>query len=204
VIAALAAEEDVRRAPARRVKVVPVQPAPAAGAAPSREQGFWGADLGAIAGPGFTGGPLRFGGFIRVWRALSAAPQVLFVGSARYALRERDPTGRWLSIGAGVGARAGRRAALLSTEVIGELVFEEMEVVASRPLDGATDGAFHSRFGGRIGVNLSLRLSSFARIVVGGDATVLTPPIKVEVENTVVEREPTGRVAVTAGLRLVP
>jgi hypothetical protein len=128
----------------------------------------------------------------------------LLVGSARYAVRQRDPTGRWFSLGAGVSARGGQRDSLLNAEVVGELVAERMQVATRRAEDGATDGATQMRFGGRFGLDLSLWAASFARIVVGADATVLTPSIRVELANAVVEREPPARIAITAGLRFVP
>jgi hypothetical protein len=161
-------------------------------------------DLAALAGPGFDDGPYRVGGFVRGWHTLARAPQLLLAGSVRYAVRPKDPTGHWISVAAGVGARAGERDSWLNVEVLGELVAERLQAVARRAEDGASDRAAQLRFGGRFGADLSLGATSFARLFVGADATVLTPSVKVEVGSSVVEREPPARIAMTAGLRFVP
>lgn len=95
---ASAAAPDSARRPAPPTAVVPhVEP---------EKSALWGADLGAVGGPGFAGGPYRLGGFGRFWHRLRPAPHLLLLGSVRYAARSGDLSARWMSVGAGLGATA--------------------------------------------------------------------------------------------------
>jgi hypothetical protein len=98
--------------------------------------------------------------------------------------------------------RLGGQQSPVSMDITGEVVAERVSVTAKLATATATDSAAQARFGGRINLSLCLQLTEFAGLVVGADATGLTPPVKVEVQDEVVAREPSGRAALTGGLRV--
>jgi hypothetical protein len=203
VVAGLIAARDASADGPRDAGPQPQSRRPAAHRRIRPEEGaFWGADVGGVTGPGLASGPYRFGGFGRFWHRLEPAPHLLVLGSVRYAARSGDLYARWMSIGAGLGIRLGGPRSPLNLDIAGEVIAERMAVTARLGPQGTTDSAAKARFGGRVNLSLGITLTSFAALVVGVDVTALTPPLSVEVENEVVGREPSGRVALSAGVRV--
>ena len=172
---------------------------PAAAAPPSHA--LLGLDVAALGGPGLGDGAARLGGFGRFWYGWSSYPQVLGLMSVRYAARGSEPRLSWTSLGLGLATRVGSPAAFLTLELTGEVVAERLAVSATQAGTGQTADAQQTRVGGRIGLSVPLRLSQRWRLLVGGDAAAMTPPVKVEVENSVVGREPAARFAAFLGFR---
>jgi hypothetical protein len=204
VVAGLVAAQDARDATPRDAEAEHRRPPAVQRHVRRDEWARWGADLGGIAGPGFAVGPYRWGGFGRFWHRLQPAPHMLLLGSLRYAARSGDLDARWFSVGAGLGARLGGQKSRVNLDITGELIAERMAVAARLAAGGNTDSAAQARFGGRINLSLGVGLTTFVSLVLGVDVTALTPPISVEVQNTVVGREPSGRVALLAGVRVAP
>lgn len=127
---------------------------------------------------------------------------MLVLGSVRYAARSGDLSARWMSVGVGLGVRLGGQHSPVSMDVTGELVGERLSVTARLATGVAPDSAAQARFGGRINLSFCLKLTEFACLLAGVDGTALTPPVSVEVQNDVVGREPSGRAALTAGVRI--
>jgi len=200
VVAALVAEADAGRA--RRTEA----PQPPAHAPPRRHvveappAYAWGLDVALSSGRGLTTGAGSWGGLLRPWFGVPTVP-VIVLSSLRYAQGPDSPRLRWLSMSAGVGSRFGRPAALVNLELAGELVFERLVVAAQDPESGRSETGGQTRFGGRLGLNLALRASDCFRVLLGADVATLTPPVKIEVRDEVVGREPLVRAGVSVGAR---
>ncbi len=203
VIAGLVAADNVVSPPPARPAERIRRPAPVAPkrALPFADYPAWGLDLGVLAGPGLSAGPYRVGGSVRIWHRLKFAPRVILRAGADYSGLGGEPRLRWLSVGAGLGARWGQRASLFNAEVVGEVVGQRVVASVGAPSRSGYDSDARARFGGRIGLDIGVWASNYARFVLGAEATALTPPVRVELHNEVVGREPTGRVALTGALR---
>lgn len=90
----------------------------------------------------------------------------------------------------------------MTLEVVGEVVGEHVLLSARDGETGRSESAQQVRVGGRLGVNLAVRVSGRTGVVVGADASALSPPVRVVVEDVVVGREPTARLGGWLGLRL--
>ncbi len=203
VIAGLVAADNVASPPPVRPveRIPPPHPGAPQRALPSADYPAWGLDLGVLAGPGLSTGPYRVGGSVRIWHRLKFAPRVILRGGADYSGLGGEPSLRWLSVGAGLGARWGQRASLFNAEVVGEVVGQRVVASVGAPSRSGYDSDARARFGGRIGFDIGVWASNYARLVLGAEATALTPPVRLELRNEVVGREPTGRVALTGALR---
>ncbi len=176
-------------------------PRPRAPAAPASGHALLGVDVAALCGPGLSDGRVRVGGFGRFWYGWSSYPRVLALASLRYAARASEPHLSWTSLGLGLETRVGAPESLLNLELTGEVVAERLAVSATQAETGQAANARQNRVGGRLGLSVPVRLSQHLRLLVGGDAAAMTPPVKVEVENSVVGREPAARFAAFLGLR---
>ncbi len=198
VIAALVTEAEA-------VEAVPVLSPPKIAAEqpvssphPSMPYGF---DVGFVTGPGLQHGGYRFGAFARGWIGVSAAPGIVAVLGVRYAEKSGEGSFTWFTSSLGAGIRVGRRGAAVNGEIIGSLMVERMLVTTFDPSTGKSDSGGATRFGGSIGVDLATILWKELRVVVGGEASALTPPVNIEVMGASVGREPGLRFVLTAGLR---
>jgi hypothetical protein len=199
VIAALVTEAEAFEA-------VPVPSAPKVGPEhptplprPSMPFGF---DVGFVTGPGLQHGAYRAGAFGRGWIGVLTVPGVFAVAGVRYAERSGDASLRWLTLSLGAGIRLGRRGALVNVDMMATPLLERMLITAFDPSSGRSDSGGVTRFGGSLGVDLTARLWKDLRVLVGGDVSVVTPPVNLEVKGASVGREPSLRFALTGGLRL--
>ena len=199
VVAGLVAAFDASAATAGSAQQPPPRRTSLA-AAPNRA--MLGVDVAALVGPGLADGPARLGGFGRFWYGWSSYSRVLGLASVRYAALASGPHVSWTSLGLGLETRVGSPDSLLSLELTGELVAERFAVSATQAGTGQTASARQNRVGGRLGLSVPVRLSQRLRLLVGGDAAAMTPPVKVEVESHVVGREPAARVVAFLGFRL--
>jgi hypothetical protein len=160
-----------------------------------------GVDIAALDGPGLADGPARLGGFGRFWFGWSSYPRVLGLASVRYAASASEPRVSWTSLGLGLETRVGPPESLLNLELTGEVVAERIAVFARQVGSGQTASAWQNRVGGRLGLSVPVRLSHRLRLFIGGDASAMTPPVRVEVENVVVGREPAAHFTAFLGFR---
>ena len=194
LVAAFDANAEITRAPPPR------RPAPAAS---TPAHALLGVDVAALGGPGLSEGPPRFGGFGRFWYGWSSYPRVLGLASVRYAARAGEPGVSWTSLGLGLETRVGSSESLLNLELTGEVVAERFAVSATQATTGQTASAEQNRVGGRLGLSVPVRLSHRLRLLIGGDAAAMTPPVKVEIEGNHVGREPAARFSAFLGSRFV-
>ncbi len=190
---------DSRAGPAPAA--APAEKQPHRPAAPPAKPAL-GIDVGAFTGPALEEGAWRWGALVRGWYGFASNPHVLAVGGLRYSGRFEDPTLRWASVSLGFGSRLGSPSAPLSLDLVGELVGERVMLSASEPETGRSESAHQDRFGGRLGVNLALRVTQHVGVVLGAEASALTPSVRVVVRDQLVGREPSARFGVWCGLRL--
>ena len=171
-------------------------------ASPPPTHALLGVDVAVLGGPGLAEGPARLGGFGRFWYGWSSYPRVLGLASVRYAARASEPRVSWTSLGLGLETRVGSPDSLLNLELTGEVVAERFAVSATQAATGQTASAHQNRVGGRLGLSVPVRLSHRLRLLIGGDAAAITPPVKVEIESRVVGREPAARFSAFLGFRL--
>jgi hypothetical protein len=198
VVAGLVAAFD---ASAETTPAPPPPPRRRAPAASAPTHALLGVDIAALGGPGLGDGPARLGGFGRFWYGWSSYPRVLGLASVRYSSRAGEPRVSWTSLGLGLETRVGSPESLLNLELTGEVVAERFAVSATQAGSGQTAAARQNRVGGRLGLSVPVRLSDRVRLLIGGDAVAMTPPVKVEVENSVVGREPAARFTAFLGFR---
>ncbi len=169
--------------------------------APPRTWDTWGLDVGVLTGPGLREGRYRRGAFARGWLTLPGAPALMAATTFHYASTFQEPALRWVTASAGLGARLGHSDSPLNAELIGELVVERLFITATEPASQRQESGGQARLGGRIGVNTAIHLWKGLRLVVGADASTLTPPVNIEISSVSVGHEPSGRFAFTGGLR---
>jgi hypothetical protein len=179
---------------------LPQQRAPAASAS-APAHALLGVDIAALGGPGLADGTARLGGFGRFWYGWSSYPRVLGLASVRYAASASELRLSWTSLGLGLETRVGSPESLLNLELTGEVVAERFAVFATQAGSGQTASAQQNRVGGRLGLSVPVRLSHRLRLLIGGDAAAMTPSVKVEVENSLVRREPAAHFTAFFGFR---
>jgi len=188
------------------------RPEPAPAPAPAKNQAIrpavpppkpaLGIDAGVVTGPALEEGAWRVGALARAWYGFASNQHVIAVGGLRYSGRFEEPTLRWASVSVGLGSRFGSSSAPFSVDLIGEVVGERVILSASEPETGRSESAHQDRFGGRLGVALALRVTRHVGVVLGAEASALTPSVRVVVQDQLVGREPSARFAVWSGLRL--
>ncbi len=161
-----------------------------------------GIDVGVLTGPALERGPWRVGALVRGWYGLALNRRVLAMGGLRYSQRVGEPALRWASASLGIGSRFGAHGAPMNLDFVGEVVGERVMLSATQADAGRTESASQYRFGGRLGVSLAVRIASQLGVVAGAEASVLTPSVRVVVQDELVGRELSGRVAAWSGLRL--
>lgn len=162
----------------------------------------YGIDLAALLGPGLDASRYRIGGAGRVFFAVPPAPHVIGCLSLRYASLATDVKPTWLTVGVGLGASLGRRESMLNAQLSWEALLERATVSAGDGGTGARDQAEQRRFGGRLQLTLALRAADWLRFVLGADASVMTPPLKIELHDQVAGRESSARFSLLGGIRL--
>jgi hypothetical protein len=197
VIAALVAARDSpeRAAPATHTVEAP----PRAIEAPAPR---WGVDLLALTGPALDHGAFRWGGSLRGFVGLPAAPAMIASASLRYAQRAGELDLSWVSGSAGIGARLGDVSSRFSLDLTGEMVYERMSITGRNAVTGNEGSSQQSRFGGRLGGRAAVRAwAAGLAFVLGVDVTALRPAVEITVADVQAGREPALGYTLAAGLR---
>jgi hypothetical protein len=161
-----------------------------------------GADLGGLVGAGLNRGAPRFGVLLRGFVRFGELPLLPMLG-VRLAYRADRPALYWLSGDAGLAVELTPHESAFGVAVRGAFVVERLIAQAEND-DGASDSGAKTRVGGRLGVDLFLRLAPGFWLFGGGDASLLTPRVELDVAGAEVGEDPRLGWSGSIGLRVAP
>jgi hypothetical protein len=159
-------------------------------------------DAGMIVGNGLEGGSPRVGVELAGSFLIPSTP-LLPVVNASFAARPPDDQGvsaRWVTLGAGLGLRAGLVGRTLALEA-------RVEGIAEWTGASVTDGAGRGDSGGRwqpgvrAGVDVAWMFTRYVGVIAGVDGDIVPSGTVVHVHGTPLDRSPPEHVAALVGIR---
>lgn len=162
-----------------------------------------GADLGGLVGAGLDRGAPRFGVLLRGFARFGELPILPQLG-VRLAHRADQPALYWLSGEAGLAVELTPHDAPFGVAARAAFVVERLIAQAEDADEGGSESGGQSRLGGRLGVDLFLRLAPGFWLFGGGDASLLSPRVHIDVAGEEVGEDPSLGWSGSIGLRVAP